>query len=156
MSSTSRSMVIDGAEGGFEDDVVGDAGDVADLTNLDARGLMAASYAIEMSFERNFREMHGTRISLPQAILLVQILKSPGMKPSDLAVYVGQQSHSVSGLLNRLEDQHFIQRLHNDPDHRVVRVMITETGRTVAERAATAIEAIDVWALLGLYSDNGD
>ncbi|HEX5139767.1 MAG TPA: MarR family transcriptional regulator, partial [Dehalococcoidia bacterium] len=49
-----------------------------------------------------------------------------------------QETHSVSGLLNRLEDRDLITRTRDRQDRRVVWVGLTDQGKKVAE------EAIDI------------
>jgi DNA-binding MarR family transcriptional regulator len=55
-----------------------------------------------------------------------------------LAALLLQETHSVSGLLNRLEDRELITRTRDRQDRRVVWVGLTPQGRKVAE------EAIDI------------
>jgi DNA-binding MarR family transcriptional regulator len=60
------------------------------------------------------------------------------LTPSMLAALLLQETHSVSGLLNRLEDRDLISRTRDRQDRRVVWVGLTPAGRKVAE------EAIDI------------
>ena len=62
--------------------------------------------------------------------------RRPGISPSSLAAMLRQESHSVSGLLNRLEDVGLITRERDRKDRRVVHVFATAHGRFIAERAA--------------------
>src|SRR5438552_13238997 len=57
------------------------------------------------------------------------------LTPSMLAGLLLQETHSVSGLLNRLEDRDLITRTRDKQDRRVVWVGLTSKGRKVAEEA---------------------
>jgi DNA-binding MarR family transcriptional regulator len=57
------------------------------------------------------------------------------LTPSMLAALLLQETHSVSGLLNRLEDRDLITRTRDRQDRRVVWVGLTPDGRKVAEEA---------------------
>ncbi len=61
--------------------------------------------------------------------LLQAVAREGGLQPSDLAGLLAQESHSVSGLLNRLEDSGYINRARDRSDRRVVRVTLTPAGR---------------------------
>jgi DNA-binding MarR family transcriptional regulator len=52
-----------------------------------------------------------------------------------LAGLLLQETHSVSGLLNRLEDRDLITRTRDKQDRRVVWVGLTPKGKKVAEEA---------------------
>ena len=79
------------------------------------------------------------RLSVAQQriLALVYFAKEP-LTPSMLAALLLQETHSVSGLLNRLEDRDLITRTRDRQDRRVVWVGLTPAGRKVAE------ESIDI------------
>jgi DNA-binding MarR family transcriptional regulator len=74
-----------------------------------------------------------------QRILALVYFAKENLTPSMLAALLLQETHSVSGLLNRLEDRDLITRTRDRQDRRVVWVGLTAEGRKVAE------EAIDIW-----------
>jgi len=76
-------------------------------------------------------------VAQQRILALVYFAKEP-LTPSMLAALLLQETHSVSGLLNRLEDRDLITRSRDRADRRVVWVGLTEAGRKVAE------EAIDI------------
>src|ERR1041385_899857 len=73
-----------------------------------------------------------------QRILALVYYAKESLTPSMLAGLLLQETHSVSGLLNRLEDRDLITRTRDKQDRRVVWVGLTTKGRKVAE------EAIDI------------
>ncbi len=70
-----------------------------------------------------------------QRILALVYFASESLTPSMLASLLLQETHSVSGLLNRLEDRNLITRTRDKQDRRVVWVGLTNQGRKVAEEA---------------------
>ena len=73
-----------------------------------------------------------------QRILALVYFAKENLTPSMLAALLLQETHSVSGLLNRLEDRDLVTRTRDRQDRRVVWVGLTAAGRKVAE------EAIDI------------
>jgi DNA-binding MarR family transcriptional regulator len=73
-----------------------------------------------------------------QRILALVYFAKENLTPSMLAALLLQETHSVSGLLNRLEDRDLITRTRDRQDRRVVWVGLTDQGKKVAE------EAIDI------------
>src|SRR5712691_5429103 len=74
-----------------------------------------------------------------QRILALVYYAKESLTPSMLAALLLQETHSVSGLLNRLEDRELITRTRDRQDRRVVWVALTATGREVAEEAIAIV-----------------
>ena len=70
-----------------------------------------------------------------QRILALVYYAKENLTPSMLAGLLLQETHSVSGLLNRLEDRDLITRTRDKQDRRVVWVGLTPKGKKVAEEA---------------------
>jgi DNA-binding MarR family transcriptional regulator len=70
-----------------------------------------------------------------QRILTYVYYAKERLTPSMLAALLLQETHSVSGLLNRLEDRDLILRTRDRQDRRVVWVELTPQGRKVAEES---------------------
>src|SRR6188768_4314023 len=70
-----------------------------------------------------------------QRILALVYFAKENLTPSMLAALLLQETHSISGLLNRLEDRDLITRTRDKQDRRVVWVGLTDEGRKVAEEA---------------------
>src|SRR3954452_4728587 len=77
-----------------------------------------------------------------QRILALVYYAKENLTPSMLAGLLLQETHSVSGLLNRLEDRDLITRTRDKQDRRVVWVGLTPEGRKVAEEAIDIAMAI--------------
>ena len=100
-------------------------------------------------FKETERALSPTGISGPQAFALA-CLKYGGepMIPSRLANYLAQESQSLTGLIDRMEQQGWVRRVRDLPDRRSLRLEITPAGETQLEsalregyRAATSIFA---------------
>ena len=74
-----------------------------------------------------------------QRILALVYFAKESLTPSMLAALLLQETHSVSGLLNRLEDRDLITRTRDRQDRRVVWVGLTESGRKMAEEAINIV-----------------
>ncbi|HLF71661.1 MAG TPA: MarR family transcriptional regulator [Dehalococcoidia bacterium] len=74
-----------------------------------------------------------------QRILALVYFAKESLTPSMLAALLLQETHSVSGLLNRLEDRDLITRTRDKQDRRVVWVGLTVAGRKVAEEAISIV-----------------
>ncbi len=70
-----------------------------------------------------------------ERILQLVYFAKESLTPSMLAALLLQETHSVSGLLNRLEDRDLITRTRDRQDRRVVWVGLTTKGKKVAEEA---------------------
>jgi DNA-binding MarR family transcriptional regulator len=77
-----------------------------------------------------------------QRILALVFFAKESLTPSMLAALLLQETHSVSGLLNRLEDRDLITRTRDRQDRRVVWVGLTDAGKKVAEEAISIVMAM--------------
>ena len=98
--------------------------------------LIDAANVAQRSLEKRLGEL---KLSVAQQrILALVYFAKESLTPSMLAALLLQETHSVSGLLNRLEDRDLITRTRDKQDRRVVWVGLTPAGKKVAE------DAIDV------------
>jgi DNA-binding MarR family transcriptional regulator len=70
-----------------------------------------------------------------QRLLALVYYATESLAPSMLASLLLQESHSVSGLLNRLDDRGLTTRSYDKEDRRVIWVGLTPEGRKIAEEA---------------------
>lgn len=71
----------------------------------------------------HFREMNLTG---PQGILMGTLAHHGEMKVSELSEKLGLSNSTVSGILDRLENQGFVERTRSKEDRRVVYVKVTD------------------------------
>lgn len=74
---------------------------------------------------------------------LTLIEENRGVTPSTLAGWLHQETHSTSGLLNRMEDAELITRERDRIDRRVVHCYITDTGRIHAAETRAIVGELD-------------
>lgn len=98
--------------------------------------LIDAANVAQRGLEKRLSHLH-LSVAQQRILALVYFAKE-NLTPSMLAALLLQETHSVSGLLNRLEDRDLITRTRDRQDRRVVWVGLTTGGRKVAE------EAIDI------------
>jgi DNA-binding MarR family transcriptional regulator len=95
---------------------------LVDAANVAQRGLEKRLSHLQLS------------VAQERILAMVYFAKEP-LTPSMLAALLLQETHSVSGLLNRLEDRDLITRTRDRQDRRVVWVGLTAKGKKVAEEA---------------------
>lgn len=98
--------------------------------------LIDAANVAQRSLEKRLGDLK-LSVAQQRILALVHVAREE-LTPSMLAALLLQETHSVSGLLNRLEDRKLITRTRDKQDRRVVWVGLTPAGRKVAE------DAIDV------------
>jgi DNA-binding MarR family transcriptional regulator len=95
--------------------------------------LIDAGNAVQRALEIRLRPL-GIGVSQQRA-LTYALLAEGALTPSVLGSLLLEDSASVSGLLNRMEDRGLVSRTHDRRDRRVVWVELTDEGRNVALEA---------------------
>ena len=107
--------------------------DAVRTENLPLMTLIDAANVAQRGLEKKLSHL---KLSVAQQrILALVYYAKETLTPSMLAALLLQETHSVSGLLNRLEDRDLITRTRDRQDRRVVWVGLTPAGRAVAEEA---------------------
>ncbi|KLO23177.1 MarR family transcriptional regulator [Marinitoga sp. 1197] len=75
-----------------------------------------------------------------QWMLLGVLMKNGNMKISDLSKKMGLSNSTVSGIIDRLENQGFVKRARDEKDRRKVFVEITEKFKEIAEKSHINVE----------------
>jgi DNA-binding MarR family transcriptional regulator len=81
---------------------------------------------IKQKVGNHFKEMNLTG---PQGILMGTLAHHGEMKVSDLSEKLGLSNSTVSGVLDRLENQGLVERTRSKEDRRVVYIKVTEEFR---------------------------
>lgn len=79
----------------------------------------------------HFKEMHLTG---PQGMLIGTLSRHGEMKVSELSEKLGLSNSTVSGILDRLENQGFVERTRSKEDRRVVYIKVTEECRKHSQK----------------------
>ncbi len=85
---------------------------------------------------RKGRETHrlgATEVSQSQFELLVELHKSGPLAVGELAQTNGLSPASVSQMVDRLSDQGHVERIRSEEDRRIVKVALSDQGRSVIE-----------------------
>ncbi len=87
--------------------------------------------SLKQRVENHFKEMNLTG---PQGMLMGTLAHHGEMKVSDLSEKLGLSNSTVSGILDRLENQGLVERVRSKEDRRVVYVQITDEFRKHSKR----------------------
>ncbi len=114
------------------------------------RRLYVAHTAVARAIERDLIRVG---VSLPQAIALQVIGTADGaVTATQLAGYMGQERQSMTGLIDRMELKHWIERVRDLPDRRAIRLQLTEAGKQKLEE----ILPITFRAVVAIFSRFSD
>ena len=94
--------------------------------------------ALKQNMGHKFKEMNLTG---PQGMLIGILSHNKEMKVSDLSEKLGLSNSTVSGILDRLENQGLIERVRSKEDRRVVFVSVTEEFKRTAQEHFTELES---------------
>lgn len=86
---------------------------------------------IKHKMQGHFKEMNLTG---PQGMLMGTLAHHGEMKVSELSEKLGLSNSTVSGILDRLENQGLIERIRSKEDRRVVYIKITEEFKKQSKR----------------------
>lgn len=70
----------------------------------------------------------------PQGMLIGTLVHHGEMKISDLSEKIGLSNSTVSGILDRLEDQGLVERTRSKEDRRVVYIKVTDECRKQSQK----------------------
>ena len=102
--------------------------------------LVDAGLAVQRAIEKALLRLE---LSFAQQRLLAFLLHAERpLKPTTLSFLLIQATHSVSGLLNRLEDRGLVTRLRDHQDRRIVWVNLSPEGRALAEESSALVQKI--------------
>ncbi|MGM0427656.1 MAG: MarR family winged helix-turn-helix transcriptional regulator [Thermodesulfobacteriota bacterium] len=78
------------------------------------------------------------------------------ISPSQIAKHIMVNSSTVTGVIDRLENKGFLQRIRNSKDRRVITITLTEAGKKLAMHAPLPIQEQMVEGLKGLPGQERD
>ena len=87
------------------------------------------------------KELNKTyQVSAPQLHCLLALHENGPLPPSHIARHIMVKSSTVTGIIDRLEQKGFVERLRNSPDRRVITIQLTEAGKELAQNAPPPIQ----------------
>jgi DNA-binding MarR family transcriptional regulator len=113
--------------------------DFSTFSKQDYEILAEFRYALRcfLHFSENAAESAGLTLQQHQALLF--IIGYPGREQvtiGELAERLQVRHHSAVGLVNRLEEQGLVERIHDSKDRRLVFIRLTDEGLSVLEGLA--------------------
>ncbi|WP_342153269.1 MarR family transcriptional regulator [Methylorubrum sp. SB2] len=104
--------------------------------------LCFALYAATNAVVRAYRPLLGELgLTYPQYLVMLALWQDGGMAVHDLASRLQQAPSAITPLVDRLEAAGFVARARAS-DRRVVLVSLTEIGRQLEDKVATAQQAV--------------
>ena len=87
------------------------------------------------------KELNKTyQVSAPQLHCLLALHENGPLPSSQIARHIMVKSSTVTGIIDRLEQKGFVERLRNSPDRRVITIQLTEAGKELAHNAPPPIQ----------------
>jgi DNA-binding MarR family transcriptional regulator len=108
------------------------------------------AHAIHVELDRRLK-VHG--VTLSQWKILMQLWKREGRSQVELQEMLGLERATITGLLQRMDSQGWVQRRTDPHDRRVQRVFLTERGRALEPIANSLVEEVNNQALEGFSTD---
>lgn len=96
--------------------------DSIDKKEETARLFFEASRMLKQCMRKTFES---SKLTMPQSVIAFTLIKHGKMKISDLSDRVNLSNSTVSGIVDRLEKQGFVERVRSEEDRRTVYVNVT-------------------------------
>jgi len=80
------------------------------------------------------------QVSSAQLNCILALYEYGPLPPSKIANHIMVKSSTVTGVVDRLENKGFVERMRNSPDRRVITIQLTETGKKLAQNAPPPIQ----------------
>jgi DNA-binding MarR family transcriptional regulator len=87
--------------------------------------------------------LSGYDLTVPKALLLLEISPDSGENPKSLAAKLDLESSSMTGLLDRLEKKGLIERRKDPDDRRGILIFLTPNGISARETIKSLVEQLD-------------
>ena len=113
------------------------------MTALRINAVMNEAQDIERLASRKLREAGVPVSGTAQARIIQLAHETPGIQPTQLAPLLHQETHSVSSLLNRIEDAGLLERRREREDRRVVHVHLTAAGEALVPLLQGVMQAVE-------------
>lgn len=102
------------------------------------RTIKRVKESLKHNFEKRFKDLN---LTAPQGMLIGTLIHNGQMKVSDLSEKMALSNSTVSGIIDRLEKNKFVERKRSEEDRRVVMVDLTEDFRKEAKERFKTVEA---------------
>ncbi len=89
------------------------------------------------------QRLSGHDLTVPKALLLLEIAPGSGENPKSLAAKLDLESSSMTGLLDRLEKKGLIERRPDPDDRRGILIFLTPNGIAAREDIKSLVDQLD-------------
>jgi DNA-binding MarR family transcriptional regulator len=114
--------------------------------------LCFAFYSVTHAFNRAYRRfLDPLGLTYPQYVVLLVLWERDDLAVKEIGERLFLDSGTLTPLLKRLESAGLIRRQRDQKDERQVRIVLTDAGRALKERAKDI--PLDVGCMLGLSLD---
>jgi len=101
------------------------------------RSIKNVKESLKHNFHKRFKDLN---LTAPQGMLIGVLVHNGQMKISDLSEKMALSNSTVSGIIDRLEKNKFVERKRSEEDRRVVMVDLTEDFRKEAKERFKTVE----------------
>ena len=101
------------------------------------RSIKNVKETLHHNFHKKFKDLN---LTAPQGMLIGILVRKGQMKVSDLSDEMALSNSTVSGIIDRLEKNKFVERKRSEEDRRVVMVDVTEDFRKEAKERFKTVE----------------
>ena len=103
---------------------------------------MRLMWAVDHALQRTSKQMNRTiGLTGPQRLVVRLLGRTPGMSAGQLAAELHLDPSTLTGILQRLEGRHLVQREKDPRDARRLRLSLTRRGHTFDAPAPGTIES---------------
>lgn len=103
--------------------------------------------------QRSYHKLENKHLYPGQPKLLSLIKANEGIPQKDLAKINCVTPATITGMLNKLEANHFVYRRPDKSDKRIMRVYLTEEGRNLADKGELFMTSM-IEQIFGRFSDD--
>ena len=96
---------------------------------------------IHVLIKQSIRESHAPFFTTPQIMVLSTLSKHGSMKITELGEKLNLANSTVSGIVDRLEKQDFVNRFRGEEDRRVVKVALSDKFKLLHSEMHKTIES---------------
>ena len=108
------------------------------------------AHTMHVDLDRRLK-VHG--VTLSQWRILLHLWRREGRSQVELQEQLGLERATITGLLQRMTSQGWVQRRTDPHDRRMQRVFLTERGRALEPIANSLVEEVNTEALEGFSAD---
>lgn len=100
--------------------------------------LCFAIYSAGHAFTRVYKPLlDALGLTYPQYLVMIVLWEADGCTVGEIGAALFLESSTLTPLLKRMEGAGLVRRVRDAADERQVRILLTDTGRTMQDRAAS-------------------